>query len=76
MAAWTTASRTPSLGVEKCPRNRGNFIFIFIFKHPSFLAVNTMLGNIKTALAVTYHAFGFEKYAHRYLSQVQYLFNR
>jgi transposase-like protein len=45
-------------------------------KHPAFIAVNTALGNIKTALAGTYHAFGFEKYAHRYLGQIQYLFNR
>lgn len=45
-------------------------------KHPSFLAVNTALGNLKTALAGTYHAFAFEKYGHRYLGQVQYLFNR
>ena len=45
-------------------------------KHSSFLAVNTVLGNIKTSLAGTYHAFGFQKYAHRYLGQVQYLFNR
>ena len=45
-------------------------------KHPSFLAVNTALGNIKTSLAGTYHAFGFRKYATRYLGQVQYLFNR
>ena len=45
-------------------------------KHPSFLAVNTTLGNIKTSLSGTYHAFGFRKYAHRYLGQVQYLFNR
>ena len=45
-------------------------------KHPSFLAVNTVLGNIKTSLAGTYHAFGFQKYAHRYVGQVQYLFNR
>ncbi len=45
-------------------------------KHPSFKAVNTVLGNIKTSLAGTYHAFGFKKYAHRYLGQVQYLFNR
>ena len=43
---------------------------------PNFLAVNTALGNIKTSLAGTYHAFGFRKYAHRYLGQVQYLFNR
>ena len=35
-----------------------------------------MLGNLKTSLAGTYHAFGFRKYAHRYLGQVQYLFNR
>ena len=45
-------------------------------KHPKLLAVNTALGNIKTSLAGTYHAFGFSKYAHRYLGQVQYLFNR
>ncbi len=45
-------------------------------KSPDFLAVNTALGNIKTSLAGTYHAFGFRKYAHRYLGQVQYLFNR
>ena len=45
-------------------------------KHPSFLAVNTALGNIKTSLSGTHHAFGFRKYATRYLGQVQYLFNR
>ena len=45
-------------------------------KHPSFLAVNTILGNLKTAFAGTLHAFGFAKYAPRYLAQVQYLFNR
>jgi transposase-like protein len=45
-------------------------------KPPSFLAVDTALGNIKTSLAGTYHAFGFRKYAHRYLGQVQYLFYR
>ena len=45
-------------------------------KHPSFLAVNTALGNLKTSLTGTYHAFGFQKYAHRYLGQIQYLFNR
>jgi transposase-like protein len=44
--------------------------------HPSFLAINTLLGNLKTSLSGTYHAFGFEKYADRYLAQVQYLFNR
>lgn len=45
-------------------------------KHPEFLAVNTVLGNLKTAFAGTYHSFDFAKYAHRYLAQVQYLFNR
>ncbi len=45
-------------------------------KHPSLLAVNTASGNLKTALSGTYHPFGFDKYAHRYLGQVQYLFNR
>lgn len=44
-------------------------------KHPSFQAVNIVLGNLKTSLAGTYHAYGFRKYAHRYLGQVQYLFN-
>jgi transposase-like protein len=45
-------------------------------KHPSFRAVNTALGNIKTSLSGTYHAFGFKKYAAHYLGQIQYLFNR
>jgi transposase-like protein len=45
-------------------------------KHPAFAAVNTALGSLKTSLAGTHHAFGFSKYAHRYLGQVQYLFNR
>ncbi len=30
-------------------------------KHPSFLSVNTALGNIETSLFGTYHAFGFGK---------------
>ena len=45
-------------------------------KHPSFLAVNTALGNIKTSLSGTYHAIGSRKCATRCLGQVQYLFNR
>jgi hypothetical protein len=45
-------------------------------EHPEFFAVNTVLGNLKTAFAGTYHAFDFAKYSHRYLAQVQYLFNR
>ncbi len=43
---------------------------------PQFKAVNTLLGNLKTALTGTYHAFDFAKYAHRYLAEVQYRFNR
>lgn len=44
-------------------------------QHPSFMAINTVLGNLKTAFSGTYHAFGFRKYASRYLGQVQFLFN-
>ncbi len=35
-----------------------------------------MLSNLETALSATYHAFTFAKYAHRYLAEVQYRFNR
>lgn len=41
-----------------------------------FTWVNTILGNLKTAIAGTYHSFDFEKYAHRYLGEYQYRFNR
>lgn len=44
--------------------------------HPQFRAVNTVLGNLKTAITGTYHAFDFNKYAHRYLAEAQYRFNR
>lgn len=44
--------------------------------HPQFRAVNTVLGNLKTAISGTYHAFAFNKYAHRYLAEAQYRFNR
>jgi ribosomal protein L37AE/L43A len=43
---------------------------------PQFKAINTLLGNLKTALSGTYHAFNFAKYAHRYLAEFQYRFNR
>ena len=45
-------------------------------KLPQFRAINTLLGNLKTSLSGTYHAFDFAKYAHRYLAEVQYRFNR
>ena len=43
---------------------------------PCFNWVNTLLGNLKTALSGTYHAFNFAKYADRYLAEHQYGFNR
>ena len=45
-------------------------------KLPQFKAINTLLGNLKTAISGTYHAFGFAKYAQRYLAEFQYRFNR
>lgn len=45
-------------------------------KRPEFRWVNTLLGNLKTAISGTYHAFKFSKYADRYLAEVQYRFNR
>jgi hypothetical protein len=45
-------------------------------KLPQVWAVNTLLGNLKTAIGGTYHAFKFAKYAHRYLAEHQYRFNR
>lgn len=41
-----------------------------------FNAVNTIIGNVKTALTGTYHAVKFAKYAYRYLAEVQFRFNR
>lgn len=41
-----------------------------------FKWLNIILGNLKTALSGTHHAFAFPKYAHRYLAEVQYRFNR
>ncbi len=45
-------------------------------KLPQFKAVNTVLSNLKTGLTGTYYAFMFAKYAHRYLAEFQYRFNR
>jgi Zn ribbon nucleic-acid-binding protein len=41
-----------------------------------FAWVNTLLSNLKTSITGTYHSFKFEKYAHRYLAEAQYRFNR
>ena len=45
-------------------------------RHPQFRWVNTLLGNLKTAISGTYHAIKFRKYAQRYLAEAQYRFNR
>ncbi|MBL8257096.1 MAG: IS1595 family transposase [Pseudoxanthomonas mexicana] len=44
-------------------------------RDPRFAAVNTVLGNLKTAFAGTYYAFDFAKYAARYLADVQFRIN-
>ncbi len=41
-----------------------------------FRAINTLIGNAKTALTGTYHAIKFAKYGYRYLAEVQFRFNR
>jgi len=43
---------------------------------PQLHWVNTMLGNLKTSMAGTYHAFDHAKYAARYLAEFCYRFNR
>ena len=43
---------------------------------PCFTWVNTVLGNLKTAMSGTYHAFDFDKYGYRYLAEAQYRLNR
>jgi ISXO2-like transposase domain len=45
-------------------------------KLPQFKWVNTMLGNLKTSLNGTYHSISHHKYAHRYLAEFAYRFNR
>jgi hypothetical protein len=43
---------------------------------PEFQWINTVLGNLKTSLSGSYHAFDFRKYADRYLAAFTYRFNR
>jgi len=45
-------------------------------KLPQFREVNTVLSNLETWLSGTFHVFKFAKYAHRYLAEFQYRFNR
>jgi transposase-like protein len=42
----------------------------------AFKWLNVLIGNLKTALSGTHHAFNFDKYGHRYLAEAQYRFNR
>lgn len=39
-------------------------------------AINTVIGNLKTSITGTYHAFKFAKYADRYFADYQFRFNR
>lgn len=43
---------------------------------PEFQWINNVLGNLKTSLSGSYHAFDFRKYAARYLAAFTYRFNR
>jgi hypothetical protein len=43
---------------------------------PRFKWVNTVLGNLKTALAGAYHSLKYRKYAEHYLAAFAYRFNR
>lgn len=43
---------------------------------PEFQCINTVLGNLKTSLSGSYHAFAFRKYGARYLAAFTYRFNR
>lgn len=43
---------------------------------PEINRINTALGNLNTSLSGTYHTFGFQAYAARYLAAFLYRFNR
>jgi hypothetical protein len=49
-------------------------------KHPNELTqfrwINTLLGNLRTSLSGTFHAFNFHKYAKRYIGGYCFSFNR
>jgi hypothetical protein len=44
-------------------------------KEIKFRAINTLIGNVKTAPTGTYHTAKFAKYGCRYLAQAQFRFN-
>ncbi len=43
---------------------------------PQLRWVNTLLGNLKTSMAGTYHSFDHARYAQRYLAEFCWRFNR
>ncbi len=43
---------------------------------PQFRWINTLLGNLKTSLSSTFHAFNFDKHARRYLGSFCFRFHR
>jgi ISXO2 transposase-like protein len=43
---------------------------------PELRWINTVLGNLKTSLTGSHHAFAFGKHAARYLAAFTYRFNR
>lgn len=44
-------------------------------KNPHFRWVNTILGNLKTAISGTYHSIDHRKYGNRYFAEFTYRFN-
>lgn len=45
-------------------------------QHPRFLAINTLLGNLKMWMRTTFRGFKTSHYARRYMAEFQYRFNR
>jgi ribosomal protein L37AE/L43A len=45
-------------------------------QHPRFLAINTLLGNLKMWMNTTFRGFKTGHYAMRYMAEFQYRFNR
>jgi ribosomal protein L37AE/L43A len=45
-------------------------------QHPRFLAINTLLGNLKMWMNTTFRGFKTSHYAMRYMAEFQYRFNR
>lgn len=52
------------------PFLKKSIVIVYLISH------EVQQGNLKTALSGIYHAFDSPKYAHRYLAEIQYRFNR